>query len=140
MPRGRKKIEQQNAGEIINKLADNEPLKEVNVPKTETEVEVEQLEQATESIVEEGEVSEPLKEESIIEEKEELISVEGEKVTKKEFNELLFIESLSPNAKKWYAWIKMHGLTSSKFLEKYKNHPSRSYIEEIYENEKNINI
>lgn len=38
---------------------------------------------------------------------------------------------LSPQAIKWRDWLKLQGLTPEKFLEKYKTHPSRIFVEEL---------
>jgi len=45
-------------------------------------------------------------------------------------------EELSPNAKKWQAYLNMTKMSPETFLIKYPNHPSRMFIKEIIEKSK----
>ena len=40
-------------------------------------------------------------------------------------------KKLSVQAEKWRAYLPMQGLTPERFLQKYPNHPSRRYVEEL---------
>lgn len=40
-------------------------------------------------------------------------------------------KGLSAQAIKWKAWLKLHGLSPERFLEKYPNHPALNYVKEL---------
>ena len=41
------------------------------------------------------------------------------------------LKIVSEQATKWQKWLKLHGSTPERFLEKYPNHPAKKYVEEL---------
>lgn len=52
-------------------------------------------------------------------------------LTKKSSEEKELNNELSERAVKWKSWLKLHGITPEKFLEKYPNHNARAHVEEL---------
>lgn len=125
---------QENKNEIVEAVAEQE-LPQSPEPEEEKKEEItveEKQDMSALNVESKEELSQKL---------EENIAKVNEKKdsTKKEMKEVLQVtpsEELSPNAKKWQAYLNMTKMTPEVFLTKYPNHPSRMYVKEIIEKRK----
>ena len=63
---------------------------------------------------------------------EEEVIIEEEIVKDKKVEiENILIKEISEQGVKWQKWLKLHGSTPERFLEKYPNHPAKKYVEEL---------